>query len=218
MKKITVFFLSASLLMCQLLYAQITIHPPSKKISNDTIPRFGKIASPAGVGTITTSVGITNTCLGSGFTINYSTTNATFMPGNVFTAQLSNETGSFTSPTTIGTLASTATLGTISVTIPSNSVPGSNYRIRVVSNDPFITGSSSSAFTISSTNTWTGAVNSAWENAGNWSCGLVPNANTDVVINSGTVVVNSNAVCKSLNVSPGVNLTVNTGFALTIIQ
>jgi len=218
MKKITVFFLSVSFLMCQFLYAQITIYPPSKKISNDTIPRIGKIAGPTGVGTITTSVGITSSCLGSGFTIDYSSTNATFMPGNVFTAQLSSELGSFTSPTTVGTLVSTATMGTISVTIPSNSVPGSGYRIRVVSNDPFITGSSSSAFTINSTNTWTGSVNSAWENAGNWSCGLVPNANTDVVINSGTVVVSSIAVCKSLNISAAVNITVNAGFALTIIQ
>jgi len=218
MKKITVFFLSASLLMCQFVYAQIQIPPPSKKNSNDTIPKSGKVASPTGVGTITTSVGISSTCLGSGFTIDYSSTNATFMPGNVFTAQLSNENGSFTSPTTIGTLVSNATLGTISVTIPSNSVPGSGYKIRVVSNDPFITGSSSSAFTISSTNIWTGSVNSAWGNPGNWSCGLVPNANTDVVINSGTVVVNSNAVCKSLNIGATVNITVNTGFALTIIQ
>ena len=225
MKKIIVSFISVTLLMFQFLYAQIDYIPvkknsnPSKKISPyDTVPGRTKIASPSGVGTITTSVGITSACIGSGFTIDYSTTNATFIVGNVFTAQLSDELGNFSSPIVIGTLASTAVLGTISVTIPSNTIPSSSYRIRVVSNDPIITGSSSSSFTISSTNTWTGAVNTAWENAANWSCGLVPNANTDVIINSGTVIVNSNAVCKSLNVSSGVILTVNTGFALTVIQ
>ncbi len=226
MKKIIVFLISASLLMYQFLNAQIGIYLPVEKKSNlsrktspyDTIPGRTKITSPSGVGTITTSVGITSTCLGSGFTIDYSSTNATFIVGNVFTAQLSDVSGSFTTPVTIGTLASTAVMGTISVTIPSNTIPGSNYRIRVVSNDPIITGSSSSSITVSSTNTWTGSVSSEWENAANWSCGLVPNENTDVVINSGTVIVNSNAFCKTLNLSPGVNFTVNTGFVLTIIQ
>ncbi len=253
MKKIIVFFISASLLMYQFLYAQTTIYPPIEKKSNpviskdrgksgqllfvnvkpanvadfatpkfaspyDTIPGPVKIASPSGVGTITTSVGITSTCLGSGFTIDYSSTNATFLNGNVFTAQLSDAAGSFVNPVTIGTLVSTAVLGMINVTIPPNTIPGSNYRIRVVSNDPVITGSSSSSIGIGSINTWTGSVSSAWENAANWSCGLVPNENSDVVINSGSVIVNSNAVCKTLNVSQGVNFTVNTGFVLTIIQ
>ena len=224
MKKIIVFFISVSLLLCQFLYAQITIYPIEKKSNAvkargqiyDTVPI--KIAAPTGVGTITTSVGITSTCLGSGFSVDYASTNATFLVGNVFTAQLSDASGNFSSPVTIGTLASTAVLGSINVTIPANTVPGSLYRIRVVSNDPVITGSSSSTITISSTNTWTGSVSSAWENPANWSCGLVPNANTDVVINSGTVIVSSIAVCKSLNMNPGVSLTVNTGFTLTIIQ
>ena len=118
----------------------------------------------------------------------------------------------------IGSLASTAVAGSISVTIPSNTVPGADYKIRVVSNDPFITGSSSSSFSVNATNTWTGAVSSAWENPANWGCGTVPNANTDVVINSGTVVINSNAECRSLNISSAVTLTINTGFALTVFQ
>jgi len=248
MKKIVVLFISVSLLLSQFLNAQVTIYPQSEKksdavrgkdksasaplllivkpgvnsnkfISRDTIPGRIIIASPSGVGgTIATTVSNTNTCLGSGISVDYISTNATFISGNVFTAQLSDVSGSFTTPVNIGTLVSTAVLGTINATIPSNTIPGSNYRIRVVSNDPVITGSSSNAITIGSTNTWTGAVNSAWENAGNWSCGLVPNANTDVIINSGTVIVNSNAACKSLNMSTGVSLTVNTGFVLTIIQ
>jgi dienelactone hydrolase len=65
-------------------------------------------------------------------------------------------------------------------------------------------------------NVWTGAVNTAWENSGNWSCGLIPDCNTDVFINSGTLVVNSNAVCRTLSLMPGVNFNINTGFIFTI--
>ena len=63
---------------------------------------------------------------------------------------------------------------------------------------------------------WTGSANNAWENPANWSCGSIPDSNTDVVINSGTVVVNSDVTIRSLKVNPGVNLTVNVGFDLTI--
>ena len=168
--------------------------------------------------TISTFLSVTSTCMGSSFVIDYTSANVIFNSGNVFSAQLSDAFGSFTTPVQIGTLASTAIMGSISVTIPPNTIPGSNYRIRVFSNDPVVTGNPSSSIAISSANTWTGSVSSAWENAANWSCGVVPNENTDVIISSGTVIVNSNAVCKTLNVSPGVNFTVNTGFALTIIQ
>ncbi|MBN2682392.1 MAG: T9SS type A sorting domain-containing protein [Bacteroidales bacterium] len=62
--------------------------------------------------------------------------------GNVFTAQLSDASGSFSSPTNIGTITSTES-GTISATIPGGTISGSNYRIRVVSNDPPMLGSQS---------------------------------------------------------------------------
>ena len=55
--------------------------------------------------------------------------------GNVFTAQLSDASGSFASPVAIGTLTST-TSGTISATIPVGTSPGTGYRIRVVSSNP----------------------------------------------------------------------------------
>ena len=58
---------------------------------------------------------------------------------NVFTAQLSNGSGSFTSPVNIGTLTSTGS-GTVSATIPSNTVSGTGYRIRVVANLPTYSG------------------------------------------------------------------------------
>jgi hypothetical protein len=63
-----------------------------------------------------------------------------FTPGNTFTAQLSNASGVFSSPTTIGTLSGTSA-GTISATLPTTLVSGASYRIRVVADMPATTGS-----------------------------------------------------------------------------
>ena len=65
--------------------------------------------------------------------------------GNIFTAQLSDPTGSFASPTTIGSLSATgggfaSCTGTINANIPVG-LWGSSYRIRVVSNNPPVIGS-----------------------------------------------------------------------------
>lgn len=60
--------------------------------------------------------------------------------GNVYTAQLSNATGSFASPVNIGSLASVSSTGTISATIPAGTPSGTGYRIRVVCSDPSSTG------------------------------------------------------------------------------
>lgn len=55
--------------------------------------------------------------------------------GNVFTAQLSNASGSFVSPVNIGTRTDTAA-GTIIATIPAGTPAGTGYRIRVISSSP----------------------------------------------------------------------------------
>ncbi|WP_276134997.1 T9SS type A sorting domain-containing protein [Polluticoccus soli] len=62
------------------------------------------------------------------------TTISNFQAGNVFTLQLSNASGSFAAPTNIGTLAAT-TAGTIHGKLP-NSLPGTGYRVRIVSTNP----------------------------------------------------------------------------------
>ena len=67
------------------------------------------------------------------------TTNGAFTAGNVFTAQLSDASGSFTSPVTIGTLTATGS-GTINGIIPVSTPAGTGYRIRVISNTPAVTG------------------------------------------------------------------------------
>jgi len=54
-----------------------------------------------------------------------------YTAGNIFTAQLSNLTGSFSSPTTIGTLTA-AVSGTIIGTIPNTVVLENGYLIRVI--------------------------------------------------------------------------------------
>ena len=72
----------------------------------------------------------------------------TFTGGNVYTAELSDATGSFASPTTIGTLTSTANSGTINITIPAATSSGAGYLIRILSDSPVVTGTNSSAFTI----------------------------------------------------------------------
>ncbi|MBX7109551.1 MAG: T9SS type A sorting domain-containing protein [Chitinophagales bacterium] len=80
-------------------------------------------------------------CNGSTVNVKYSVPAScnTFSAGNVFTAELSDATGSFATPTVIGSLSSTAS-GTIVATLPSSTPIGSGYRIRVKSSSPAITG------------------------------------------------------------------------------
>ncbi|MCX6305181.1 MAG: hypothetical protein NT040_09440 [Bacteroidetes bacterium] len=78
-------------------------------------------------------------CPGASFGVPYTKT-GNFNTGNVFTAQLSDATGSFAAPVDIGSLTSQNS-GTISATIPAGQAVGSAYRIRVVSNNPAVTGS-----------------------------------------------------------------------------
>lgn len=96
------------------------------------------------------STTITTTTLStSSFTVNCSTpatgtvdftSTGTFTAGNIYTAQLSNASGSFSAPTSIGTLNSTANSGTINISIPGGTATGAGYRIRVVSSAPATTG------------------------------------------------------------------------------
>ncbi len=77
---------------------------------------------------------------------------------NVFTAELSNSSGNFSTYTTLGTLTST-TSGTIHGFIPSNTPLGTGYSIRVIASSPSTIGAdtvenitiSSSVATITST-------------------------------------------------------------------
>ncbi len=73
------------------------------------------------------------------------TSTGTFAAGNIYTAQLSNASGNFGSPFTIGTLSSTANSGMLACTIPCNASGGSGYLIRVISSNPAVVGSNNGA-------------------------------------------------------------------------
>lgn len=66
---------------------------------------------------------------------------------NVFTLQLSNASGSFASPVNLGTVTSD-TSGIFSVTVPSNTVTGTGYKLRVVASNYADTSYESAAIKI----------------------------------------------------------------------
>jgi hypothetical protein len=83
-------------------------------------------------------------------TVSFTSTD-TFGVGNIYTAQLSDASGNFSFPINIGTLSSTANSGTINISVPAGTATGSGYKIRIISSNPYITGSESSTFTINLT-------------------------------------------------------------------
>lgn len=107
---------------------------------------------PISSNTITTTTPIVGSpfCVtaSTGATVSVPFTSSGTFTGNTYAAQLSNAAGSFASPVNIGTLVSDANSGTILATIPANTATGTGYLIRVVSNGPAVTGSTTAAFTI----------------------------------------------------------------------
>lgn len=78
-------------------------------------------------------------CAGSSMNVPFNKTGK-FFSGNIFTVQLSDQTGSFALPTTIGTKADTAS-GSIPCVIPANILAGNGYKIRIVASHPSVIGS-----------------------------------------------------------------------------
>lgn len=102
------------------------------------------VGTPGSSTDITTGTGITPTawCEGNTTTLQVDfTSTGTFNSGNIYSAELSDATGSFAAPTVIGTLASTANSGVITAVISGATPAGSGYRIRVVSDNPATVGS-----------------------------------------------------------------------------
>ncbi|MGZ4041895.1 MAG: choice-of-anchor V domain-containing protein [Bacteroidia bacterium] len=110
--------------------------------TGDYIYSTSMVIPPAGL--ITGIINGSPFCSGAtGISIPY-TTGGGFVSGNVFTAQLSNSTGSFASPTAIGSITST-TSGTIISTVPLPAIAGTGYRIRVISSSPTSTGTTNNS-------------------------------------------------------------------------
>jgi hypothetical protein len=143
----------------------------------------------------------TNWCRTTNFNIPYTVT-GTYPSGNIFTAQLSDALGSFSSPTTLGTITTT-TSGTIVGTIPNAVSLGNGYLIRVISSTPSITNSPTK--TIDVTALCQCLLNASlatgnWGTVGIWSCGHVPVATEPVQISLGhTVTLDVNGTAKSLD-------------------
>lgn len=65
---------------------------------------------------------------------------------------------------------------------------------------------------------YTGTSNIVWENPANWNCGVVPDANTDVIIPAGSVTINSSVQCRSITARPTSMVTVTSGNTIRITQ
>jgi hypothetical protein len=115
---------------------------------NTTSPDNGSnlsIAAPTmSITSVTSSLSII-----PGRTISVSTTlTGTFAACNGFTLQLSDATGNFASPISLGTNQGTSLDPVENAALPTNVASGSGYRLRWVSSCPVVTGAPSNAFTI----------------------------------------------------------------------
>ncbi len=98
---------------------------------------------------VITVSGLPEWCRRASYVVNFTTT-GTYQPGNVFTAQLSNSSGNFSTFTNVGTVTGTLS-GSIVATLPNGVVAGSGYRLRVVSSNPSVTNMPSMAVVVSET-------------------------------------------------------------------
>jgi len=80
-----------------------------------------------------------NLCAGSPIDVPYTVT-GTYNPGNVFTAQLSDEFGNFSTFYNIGSVTLTSN-GTINCMLPATIATSSSYKVRVISSNPPVVGS-----------------------------------------------------------------------------
>lgn len=124
--------------------------PSQKRFRNLVVTGVGSCGSTNTINPGTISGGPFNVnCTGTSAsgTISYTST-GTFTGGNIFTIQLSDASGSFASPTTIGTTTSTVGSGTLNFTIPAGTPTGSGYIIRIIATNPSTISTSSASLTI----------------------------------------------------------------------
>jgi uncharacterized repeat protein (TIGR01451 family) len=101
----------------------------------------------------------------------------------------------------------------IGITAAPTSYAGYKYRCLVNTAGG---GVNSAEYLLAFSTQWTGVAGSNWENPANWSCGILPDANTDVIINAGNVLVNLGHTIRSLRMRPGVQFLINAGAVFTI--
>jgi Secretion system C-terminal sorting domain/Bacterial Ig domain/SprB repeat len=104
-------------------------------------------------------------CVGTAINVPFTATD--LLATNTYTVQLSDATGSFASPTNIGTLAGNSQAATIVSTIPANTPAGNGYKIRVVGSVPLTIGTSSANITFNPLTTVSTSVSNVLCNGGN---------------------------------------------------
>src|SRR5690606_15150003 len=114
-------------------------------------PAFGiddlSITATMAINGITTGTPASSAyCPGSTLNVPYTATGA-WGAGNVFTAELSDDAGSFAAPVAIGTVAATAS-GVIPATIPAGITLGTGYLVHVKGSDPATIAGNATAISI----------------------------------------------------------------------
>jgi len=89
-------------------------------------------------------------CPGDAVSVEYDFCEFTAGAGNVFTLQLSDASGDFTTATVLGTVTAT-TAGVLSGVLPTNLVASNNYKFRVVASNPQEEGFVSKSFAVRAT-------------------------------------------------------------------
>jgi hypothetical protein len=92
---------------------------------------------------------------------------------------------------------------------------GNQYRCLVNGGTP------SQVYTLKFSTTWQGTANNVWENIANWPCGVLPDANTDIIIAAGKPnypQVGVNSSVRTLKIETGTSVTVKPGIKLTVAK
>lgn len=80
-------------------------------------------------------IGDTLLCPGNNISLPYTVDSGYFEAGNVFTAQLSNASGSFAVPVNLGSITATQS-GVINCSLPAGLPEGAGYKIRIMASNP----------------------------------------------------------------------------------
>jgi hypothetical protein len=104
---------------------------------------FSTSAVIAGPSIVVNSITDTTNCAADSFNVSFHRT-GTYNAGNVFNVQLSDAAGSFTTPIIIGSYTGTGN-AIVKVKLPSHMPEGVNYKIRVNSTNPVVTGVATAA-------------------------------------------------------------------------
>ena len=177
-------------------------------------------------------------CKGAATTVSF-TAFGTVNTGNVYTAELSDATGAFTSPIAIGSVSSSSLQGSIAANIPTLITAGNAYRIRVSSSNVLANGldngsnitinslpvinvvSSATAICLGNTATITasGIISYTWSNAANTAAIIVtPTINTtySIIGTDANGCANNALYTQTVSACTGINELTNAAFNVMV--